>query len=170
LRALSCGAEVDSVNPCYGTALHSAALFGCVVKTSILLGHGADPLAYSVAHQSAIHAAAIHDHEDVLALLLKSTHEGIDYDATNPEAVNRILLFRSTCADALRCATLRGCNSAILSLLEYTDEVHVKTAIASSNESTKSIIVGEAHRNGALTMGECMDLPIQEGPDYDLLL
>ena len=85
VSAIRDGAEVDAIDPCFGTALQASAVIGCVVKTTVLPEHGVDPLAYSLAHQSAIHTAAIYNHEDVLALLLKSCHEVIDYEVTGAE-------------------------------------------------------------------------------------
>lgn len=158
VSAIRDGAEVDVVDPCYGTALQAAAVIGCEVKTSILLQHGADPLAYSLAHQSAIHAAAIYNHARVLAMLLKSCQAGINFDAMGDDDIQRIMLFRSICDSALQAATLRACREAALTLLGYTEEVHIEAALASGDETMMAMIMGEAQRSGDATMEECVDL------------
>jgi hypothetical protein len=159
--AIGEGAEVDTIDPLYGTALQASASTGSLAVSSFLLERGADPLRESPAHRSAIHAAAMHDRGEVLGLLLKSCHKAL-YSGGSAE-IEKKLLFRDTCDAALRASTLRGCNTAVLALLNFTDRVHVGTAIWSENELTMKIIMGEALRLGKVTMGNCVSVLQKEG-------
>ena len=93
--AVSNGAEIDAIDPLYSTALQAAASISCLVKSSFLLEHGADPLKESPAWRSAVHAAAMHNHAAVLGLLVKSCHRAIR--AMGPQGLEKALLFRDTC-------------------------------------------------------------------------
>lgn len=148
--AIDNGAEVNAVDPAYGTALQVSASTGCLIKTSFLLSHGADPLMSTGAFRNAIYAAAIHNHGEALGLLLKSCHEAIT--RLGEDGGDVALDFCDTCENALQAATLRGCNSSVLALLNFTDHVHLGTAFFSGDESTKKISMGEAIRTGALSL------------------
>ncbi|ORY08363.1 hypothetical protein BCR34DRAFT_13158 [Clohesyomyces aquaticus] len=148
------GADVDNIDPCYGTALQASSSKGSIEVSSFLLDHGADPLRESPAHRNAIHAAALQDHGDVLGLLLKSCHKSLQ--SCGFEDIEKKLMFRDTCDEALRAATLRGCNKAVLVLLNFTDRVHVGTAVCSGDDITMKIIMGEALRLGDVRIGDCI--------------
>ena len=150
------GAEIDAVDPLYGTALQVSASIGCLVKTSFLLSLGADPFKESGAWRSAIHAAAMHNHGDVLGLLLKSCHDGVI--TLGKARIEKMLVFRDACDTALQAATLRGCNAAVLALLNFTDQVRVDIAVCSGDDSTMKIVMGEAVQTAQISLDDCVQI------------